>query len=219
MNFEKDLKYKNRKEKLEVFYNRYKDILVDSVLDVGADECLLLDYLPKEVKYKGIGLGSDNENLIKINLEKEKITLENNTYYTVICLDVLEHLDNIHEVFDELCRVSSKYVIISLPNPYNDFMNFIFKGTKYKKNLKFYGLEPEKESDRHKWFFSFTEACNFIMERGIKNNFEVVDFYSKVGKKWNSLIIKIFFRLFFRGVNIEDFQHGTMWWVLKKNKI
>ena len=64
MNFEKDLKYKNRKEKIEVFYNRYKDILVNSILDVGADECYLLNYLPKNIKYKGIGLGSDNQNLI-----------------------------------------------------------------------------------------------------------------------------------------------------------
>ena len=83
-------------------------------------------------------------------------------------MDVLEHLDNIHEIFDELCRVSSKYIIISLPNPYNDFMNFIFKGTKYNKNLKFYGLEPEKEVDRHKWFFSSTEANNFINKRSEK---------------------------------------------------
>lgn len=216
MNFEKDLKYKNRKEKLEVFYNRYKDILVDSVLDVGADECHLLNYLPENVKYKGIGLGTDNENLIKINLEKEKIPLENNTYQTVICLDVLEHLDNIHEVFDELCRVSSRYVIISLPNPYNDFMNFVFKGSKYNKNLKFYGLEPEKESDRHKWFFSFSEANNFIKERSEKNNFKVIDFYSVISRKWNSIFIKIFFKLFFKGAVLKDFQYGTMWWVLEK---
>jgi len=216
MNFKKILKYKNRKEKIEVFYNRYKDILVNSILDVGADECYLLNYLPKNIKYKGIGLGSDNQNLININLEKEKIPFADNTYYTVICLDVLEHLDNIHEIFDELCRVSSKYIIISLPNPYNDFMNFIFRSSKYNKNLKFYGLTTEKESDRHKWFFSFSEANNFIKERGIKNNFRIIDFYSKIEGKWNSVFIKIFFKLFFRKINLEDFSHGTMWWVLEK---
>ncbi len=216
MNFKKILKYKNRKEKIEVFYNRYKDILVNSILDVGADECYLLNYLPKNIKYKGIGLGSDNQNLININLEKEKIPFADNTYYTVICLDVLEHLDNIHEIFDELCRVSSKYIIISLPNPYNDFMNFIFKGTKYNKNLKFYGLEPEKEVDRHKWFFSSTEANNFINKRSEKNNFKVIDFYSIINKKWNNIFIKIFFKLFLKGINLKDCQNGTMWWVLEK---
>lgn len=95
-------------------------------------------------------------------------------------------------------------------------MNFVFKGSKYNKNLKFYGLEPEKESDRHKWFFSFSEANNFIKERSEKNNFKVIDFYSVISRKWNSIFIKIFFKLFFKGAVLKDFQYGTMWWVLEK---
>ena len=37
----------------------------------------------------------------------------------VVCTDVLEHVNNLHEVFEELIRITKRYVIISVPNGFN----------------------------------------------------------------------------------------------------
>jgi len=68
---------------------------------------------------------------------------------------VLEHTNNIHKSFEELCRVARKFVVITLPNAYE-----------LKTRLKFllglphsgkYGLpvDPQK-----------TVTAGFLFERG-----------------------------------------------------
>ena len=108
------------------------------------------EHLGNKVNYIGIGLSSDNLDL-KIDLEKKALPYKNNSFDVVLCCDVLEHLENIHEVFDKLCRVSKKYVIVSLPNPHSVFWSYVKHGN-YNENqrLKFYGLPAEKPEDRHK---------------------------------------------------------------------
>jgi hypothetical protein len=76
---------------------------------------LLAAELDSDVDYWGIGLADGVDEVV--NLEEDGVPYGDDSYMCVFCLDVLEHLDNIHEVFDELCRVSSEDVIISLPNP------------------------------------------------------------------------------------------------------
>jgi len=83
----------------------------------------------------------------------------------------LEHLDNLHEVFDDLCRVSNKYIIISLPN---NWINFKFALIRNEGFFKYYGLPIDPPKDRHKWFFNYIQAYNFIKERGLRNNFEII---------------------------------------------
>ena len=178
MNFSTKFKITSRNDKMSYVYDKYKEILVNSVLDIGADECLLRKELPSNVVYQGVGLG-DSLHIKKVDLEKEKLNFNDNSFHTVICLDVLEHLENIHEVIDEIFRISSKYVLISLPNPYCDFISYMRSG-KYMgkdKDMKFYGLTKEREQDRHKWFFSYTDAIEFVKYRANKNNYNIIDFY------------------------------------------
>jgi 2-polyprenyl-3-methyl-5-hydroxy-6-metoxy-1,4-benzoquinol methylase len=223
MKFQTELKYTCRENKMAFVYDKYKDIFKKSVLDVGADECHLMKYLPKDVAYKGIGLGSDNPNLIAVNLEEKSIPLEDNSYNTVMCLDVLEHLENIHDVIDELLRISEKYVLISLPNPYQDIMSYLKNG-KYMgrdKDMKFYGLTNEREADRHKWFYSPTDAKKLIEYKADKAGYNVIDFQANnsaiFGRGLKGKIkMKLFKKLFHPSVNIQDFELGTMWWVLEK---
>jgi 2-polyprenyl-3-methyl-5-hydroxy-6-metoxy-1,4-benzoquinol methylase len=77
----------------------------------------------------------------------------------VVCIDVLEHLDNLHRMFDELVRVSCGHVIVSLPNCWSGARLALSRGT---GTIGHYGLPLTRPVDRHKWFFSVSEAHEFL---------------------------------------------------------
>lgn len=226
INFQSNYRYTDRKTKAKFVFERYKGLLKGKILDVGADQCFLKENLPDDVEYIGIGLG-DNPDLIKLDLEKEKLPFRENEFNCVLCLDVLEHLDNIHEVFDELSKVSSQYLILSLPNPWRDFMNCIQRG-KYRKdkNMKFYGLPLEPQKDRHKWFFSSSEAREFIKYRAIKNNLKIIDVYCEddyikpdfiMAKNIKKILFGLAAKFMLRkNLAYSELYNGTTWWVLEK---
>lgn len=165
--------YSDRQTKACYVWQKYQSVLNGRILDVGADECFLRDHLPPDAGYVGIGLSGNPDR--RVDLEKEKIPFNDNSFDCVLCLDVLEHTENIHEVFDELCRVSGRYVIVSLPNPWNTlFASLASRGNRAGQPMKYYGLPPEKPSDRHKWFFSVTDAEGFIRYRAGKNGMDIV---------------------------------------------
>ena len=136
---------------------RFKKYLTESLLDVGCDKAVLKGLL-EGVDYTGIDVGGTPD--IKIDLENtNKLPFEDSAFHTTICSDVLEHLDNLHAVFSELVRVTKKYLIISLPNNWNHARPPIERGI---GSFMHYGLPSARPVDRHKWFFSFLEALDFI---------------------------------------------------------
>ena len=212
--------YTSRNDKYEWVYDRYKKYLTESVLDVGADKCRLRDYL-KNTRYVGVGKeGCD----INLDLDKKTIPGTYREYHASLCLDVLEHLENIHLVFDRICYLSDKYVLISLPNCYNGIYSYILKG-QYSKgtNLKFYGLPIEPPLDRHRWFFSGKEAYNFVKTRGTKNGFkliEMIDTYKlskkRIGDRKFFLLKKLMFFNAQIRERITDFESGTLFFLLER---
>lgn len=221
MRFKTNFKYYNRKSKAYYIWEKYLKILKGNVLDVGADQCYLKEHLGNKVNYIGIGLNSDKIDL-KIDLEKQPLPYEDNSFDVVLCTDVLEHLGNIYEVFDELCRVSKKYVIISLPNPHSVFWSYLKHGNYNEhQHLKFYGLPIEKPDDRHKWFFSTEEAEEFIQYRAKRNRMEIVqidvegDKIPKVSIV-EKLIFKFLFKKYSNMLSNRNLYTGTLWAFLKK---
>lgn len=211
--------YSDRESRQEFVYKKYKSILRQSVLDVGADEGYIKKFLDRNTKYIGVGLGGNNPEIINCNLEIEKLPFNDNAFNCVLCLDVLEHLENIHEVFDELCRVSNQYVLISLPNPYADFIQYLKAGPySSKKNMKYYSLLPEREVDRHKWFFSPTEAKMFIEYRSKKLGFEIIDFFTSHQEVTNDISFKSKIEpIYHENLDLTELTSSTMWWVLEKS--
>ena len=137
------------------------------VLDIGCDEAPLRKLIGKQ-KYTGIDfIGNPN---IKINLEEiKKLPFKARAFDTVICIEVLEHLDNLHEISKDIFRVSDNNVLISLPNAWRDARVKIQRG---KGSIAHYGLPLEKPLDRHKWFFTTQEAIDFL--KSIKpSNYEI----------------------------------------------
>lgn len=215
--FQTDFTYHDRESKALYVWRKYKDILKGRVLDVGSDKCYLKSHIDENTDYLGIGLGDEVD--INVDLEKEKIPFEDDSFDTVLCLDVLEHLENVHEIFDELCRVSKGHVIITLPNPYADLLNYLKYGNYYEnQHLKFYGLPREKPEERHKWFFSTEEAEMFIRYRARNNNMEVIqiDFKETNIGILERVILKL--RLFdsLKWIGNRNLYAETLWAVLKK---
>jgi hypothetical protein len=145
----------------------------------------------------------------------------------VLCLDVLEHLENIHEMFDRLCALTKNYVIISLPNPWASMMeNFESKSYNQHTNIKFYGLPNERPDDRHKWFYSFNEAKRFIEYRAEKNHMDILDLHCirkndaleshGLTENEKMKIIEARKILYRNDMDFEEFNTWTLWCLLKK---
>lgn len=171
--FHTEFLYTDRKSKAEYVFRKYAPILTGDVLDVGADEGHLRPWLTDCARYTGIGFGNGVD--IVLDLEQGPLPYAEAGFDTVLCLDVLEHVDGLHRLFDELCRVSRRYVLISLPNPLSDFFHFLNRGAyRTGQPVKFYGLPADPPADRHKWFFSAQEARHFIQIRAERAGYRVM---------------------------------------------
>ena len=172
--FRSDFVFHDRRTKARYVWEKYRPILESaSVLDVGADECHLREHLPPESGYVGVGLGGHPDQ--RVDLERERLPFDADAFDTVLCLDVLEHIENPQQTFDELCRVASGHVVVALPNPWRAFWRNLGRGRwEASGGLKFYGLPADKPEDRHKWFFSLGEAEAFIRQRAEANGWRVL---------------------------------------------
>jgi SAM-dependent methyltransferase len=217
MQFETSLVFTNREEKSRYVWLKYQPILEGEILDVGADRGGLKQYLPSGVVYRTAGLELDHD--VKVDLE-EPLPLETRSFDCVLCLDVLEHVDSLHRLFDELCRVSRRYVVISLPNPWSSFLRNLRDGCyRPEQPLKYYFLPTDPPEDRHKWFFAASEAKRFIRERGARNGFRVVQIdqmgLTGLKRKLESKILRLFVH---PSIQVDDLLCETVWGVLERDE-
>lgn len=220
MTFTTMFQYTDRKTKAEYVWLKYRQILQGRLLDVGADACYLKEHLEDGTQYCGVGLGEGVDRVI--DLEKEPLPFPDGSFDCVLCLDVLEHVDNIHAVFDEVCRVTSRHAIVSLPNAWLDFYNMLRYG-EYRPGqpMKFYGLPVDPPSDRHKWFFSAEEAKAFVVHRALLNKMRIVQMdheaWGVEGYGFNRFVRIWARRILMRpSLNTDNLYAGTVWAVLEK---
>ena len=220
--FHTDFVFTDRESKGQYVALRYESILRGRVLDVGADEQHVAKHLPDGVSYTGVGLGGSPD--IELDLELGRLPFEDDHFDCVLCLDVLEHLEGAHTMFDELCRVSRRYVVISLPNPHREFYTMLCEGNYCEgRHLKFYGLPTEPPEDRHRWFFSIEEAKAFIEHRAKSNEMEILELYSSPGAArrygMRGRLDDIGHRILFgKNFNPANIWAGQLWSVLEKKR-
>lgn len=220
MKFQTAKSYTDRQSKAAYVHDKFRTILTGSVLDVGADQCYLKDLLPPGARYVGVGMGGSPD--IEVDLEKQILPFADNEFDCVLCLDVLEHLDNTHKTFDELCRVSRRHVIISLPNSYRDFLGMMFGRAQDRAvNFKYYGLPVDRPMDRHKWFFSNSDAESYVRGRAAANGMSIVQIDSE-GSGPPKTFTSFAKRAVLKGASLvmavkaSDLYHKTLWAVLEK---
>jgi len=210
--------YTSREDKPRYVCDKYMPVLKGKILDIGADQCGLKIFLPADTEYIGVDLNDSAD--VRIDLENEILPFEDDSFDCVLCLDVLEHLDNLYDVFDSLCRISKQYLIISLPNPWSDFITMLRRGY-YRhgdKPIKYYNLPVNPPQDRHKWFYGIHEAERFLRERGQMNSMRTIDIDrielgSKVKRKLFQLAAKI---MCHKDVDVQSLTINSIWVLLEK---
>lgn len=215
--FQTDYVYVDRETKARYVWLKYQSILRGrKILDVGADKCNLKQHLDEGASYWGIGLGGHPDQ--QVDLEQGEIPFPENSFDCVLCLDVLEHLEHIHQIFDELCRVTCRHVVISVPNPLGVVYHLLrFGDYRPGQSTKFYGLPLETPPDRHRWFFSYEEAEKFILYRAGLNGMRVLQMEpERMGGEpnwWKGLARMVLLR---NDLNLKNLYAGTLWAVLEK---
>lgn len=177
--------------KFQGVVNAFPNVWKGRMLDVGARSGHMKEAVHAAVRsedrlYWSVDLFPP-ANIIA-NLEKG-LPFADNTFDVVVALDVMEHTNNIHFSFSELCRVSNRFIVISLPNMYD-----LKTRIKFLQGLPLsgkYGLPTIPQQDRHRWLFSFTEAREFVF--GLSENylFTVVTDGCLVGPRrrlWKGLV-------------------------------
>lgn len=154
------VRFTERADRTEYMVHHFGRHISGAVLDVGCDRAVLKD-LVEGLDYLGIDVAGEPD--MTVNLEQvERLPFEDGQFDCVVCTDVLEHLDNLHAIFDELLRVSRSRVVMSLPNCWALARVPIRRG---RGSFSHYGLPTDRPMDRHKWFFSAGEAVDFVAGR------------------------------------------------------
>lgn len=165
------VKFRIRSDRPTFIGNRFGKYLKGKVLDVGCDEAVLQKLLGKD-RYSGIGM--TKESAVRVDLEKTgRLPFHDNSWDTILCLDVLEHLNNLYEMCDEIFRIAKENIIISLPNCWSQARRSLAKGS---GAIWHYGLPPTPPSDRHKWFFNTEDALHFFHQQAVSRpSVEIVE--------------------------------------------
>ncbi len=90
---------------------------------------------------------------------EEGLDRPDGAFDVVVALDVLEHTNDFHRAFRELCRLARHSVVISLPNAYDYLARARYIQGKPISGK--YGIPLEPVLDRHRWLFSLTDASRF----------------------------------------------------------
>lgn len=170
-------KHYTKPTRAELSLDIFKTYFGDTVLDVGAGGSA--DIFRKHLgsRYKAVDVSnSRNQPDYFVDLEKERLPFKDGEFETVLCFDNLEHCENCHDLLDDLIRVSSKYVIISLPNNWPTLWKSLLAGRNITHGFG-YGLPPEKPTPgvRHKWFYNLEEAERFLVAGANRNRAHVRD--------------------------------------------
>jgi ubiquinone/menaquinone biosynthesis C-methylase UbiE len=161
------------------------NIEFNSFLDIGSGEGLVLTNLMEELKNKncyGIDINESNLKMAKKNVpfcnfkygNIYKIPFPDNSFDIVSCMETLEHLEYPSKAIEEIKRVSSKTILVSVPRePLWSLLNII-RG----KYWKYLGNTP---AHLNQWS---TSSIIKLLEK----YFKIVKIYKPI--PWTIIVLK-----------------------------
>ena len=201
--------FRERRDRSAYVARRFADYLRDSVLDVGCYEAPLRALLGED-RYVGVDIAGSPDLVVNLDTPRA-LPFGDGAFPSVICIEVLEHLDNLHHVFDELVRVASRHVIVSLPNCWRDARRPIERG---KGRFAHYGLPAARPADRHKWFFGYTEGRDFLVAAAERHALEIVELFGTEQRR--SALTRAWRHLRYPGERYHNRYVQTVWAVMRK---
>lgn len=170
-------------QKAEGIVRTYQSIWKGDLIDVGCRSRELETALAgRPIRYHGVDIDPLAEIVADLG---EKLPFDDDAANIVTALDVLEHTDDIHHAFSELCRVAKNYVLITLPNCY--MARVRLRHLRGKPIGGKYGLPLTKPADRHRWFFSMDDACRFVHGLAREKGWKVIDERALAGPRSASI--------------------------------
>jgi hypothetical protein len=132
-----------------------------TMLDIGARDRRLHPLLPPQIVYASADLGPGHDYILDL---ERPLPLPNRRFDFVVALDVLEHLETIHQAFDELARITNRTLFIALPNmaTARRRISYLIHG---RLGTGKYDLGLEHPGDRHRWLTVYDQMNVFIQER------------------------------------------------------
>jgi SAM-dependent methyltransferase len=160
--------FAERQDRPRFIGKRFARALAGSVLDVGCDRAALRDLIGAE-RYTGIDVSREAD-VHQDLMQDGELPFNDGSCDAVVCLDVLEHLENLHQLFGELIRVSRRHIVVSLPNNWCGARRRLSRG---HGSIAHYGLPLDPPIDRHRWFFGLTEAHEFLEGMACRHGLDV----------------------------------------------
>jgi len=162
-----------------------------TLLDLGARDRVLQGYLDtSRVDYRSHDVVPNHD--YTFDLEKP-IPLTDRSFGIVVGLDVLEHVEHIHDAFAEMMRVASRNVIVTLPviNNLSWRLKFLFAGQLGAK----YWLLPEHQGDHHRWVTTYSDIRRFVDVNAAKAGFHVESIHNHLERFPNRIVGKPLYAL------------------------
>jgi hypothetical protein len=199
--------FPERQDRMRYLASAFGPRISGKVLDVGCDVRTLASLIPN-LDYFGIDFGGTPDMHIDLDATP-RLPFEDRRFDTVICSEVLEHLDSLHRAFGELVRVSNSQLLISLPNCWASARKPLRTG---RGRIGHYGLPSVKPADRHKWFFSLTEARDFAMAAAAQHGLRIEEL--RINEKPRSVPLRAGRRILHPAQDSYDNLYAHTLWIL-----
>lgn len=201
--------FDTRKDRTLFVAKRFARYFSERVLDVGCFEAPLREMLNPGI-YVGVDMAGAPDVLLNLD-QAERLPFADSEFATVISIETLEHLENLHRMFGELVRVSGKHLIVSLPNCWRDARRPIGRG---RGDFAHYGLPAKKPLDRHRWFFSYSQAREFLCAMATDHNLVITEIFGT--EQPRNVLVRLLRRLRYNRESYANRYVQTIWVVFSK---
>lgn len=134
---------------------------LSSLLDLGCRDAGLRSWIPTLDRYVGVDMYQNPERTVDVLCDlSHGLPFDDRSFDAAVALDLLEHLDDMQAFLQEMDRVSTRMMIIALPNMahFAFRFGFLFRGRMSAKYDLRYGYGP----DRHRWLTVLPQTDDFI---------------------------------------------------------